>query len=114
MAFLLLAIPLIRSRAEADRLQENLKELVEGQVLYAAGVAIANNLALESIHKLISMNRYGAKGDDENVPRLALHPETSDSREIRKAIIFSPSYLEGLVEDARAVFQEAQEAEVYV
>lgn len=100
------------SKAEADRLQENLKELVEGQVLYAAGVAIANNLALESIHKLISMNRYGAKGDDENVPRLALHPETSDSREIRKAIIFSPSYLEGLVEDARAVFQEAQEAEV--
>ncbi|KAH7057138.1 hypothetical protein B0J12DRAFT_737946 [Macrophomina phaseolina] len=100
------------SKAEADRLQENLKELVEGQVLYAAGVAIANNLALESIYKLISMNRYGAKGDDENIPRLALHPETNDPREIRKAIIFSPSHLEDIVAEARAAFQEAQEAGV--
>ncbi|GME36654.1 Purine biosynthesis protein purh [Neofusicoccum parvum] len=102
----------VLSKAESERLQNDLKELVEGRVVYAAGVAIANNLALESINKLISMNRYGAKGEDEDVPRLALYPQTSDPMEVRKAIIFSPSYLEGLVEDAQSAFNKAQESEV--
>ncbi|KAL1640594.1 hypothetical protein SLS58_006789 [Diplodia intermedia] len=100
------------SRAEAERLQEDLKELVQERVVYAAGVALANNLALESINKLIAMNRYGAKGEDEDGPRLALYPQTTDPREVRKSIIFSPPYLEGLVADAHAAFEDAQHSGV--
>ncbi|KAF4541391.1 Purine biosynthesis protein purh [Lasiodiplodia theobromae] len=100
------------SKPEAERLQNDLKELVQGRVVYAAGVAIANNLALESIHKLIAMNRYGAKGEDEDGPRLALYPQTSDPREVRKSIIFSPPFLDGLVADAQAAAEAAQQSGV--
>lgn len=81
-------------------------------MVYAAGVAIANNLALESIHKLIAMNRYGAKGEDEDGPRLALYPQTSDPREVRKSIIFSPPFLDALVADAQAAAEAAQQSGV--